>query len=720
MAVLNPRRHHLTLRSSRLGACLLLAVLSACGGGDATSGDAVSVQEAEDRPLEHVDPRVFALWTPAEEAQIQAEQRQLDAASDGSQVRLIVRLNPSAVTHADRALAQAARLDAADAQALNSRRLAAKVDAVASASRTVLQRAVLQAAPGAEVRQQFSHAVEGFVITVPWAQASRVAAELARDPSVDDVEVDRLYAVGQSAVSSRALDGSAWGVDRIDQRTRPLDGRFIRERDGSGVSIYVVDTGVSPHSQFGARLVSGFSAVQDGRGTLDCNGHGTHVAGTAAGATMGVAPGARVVPVRVLDCGGSSSGSQLLAGLDWIAAHGTRPGVVNLSLGGAASSTLDAATQRLVGAGFSVVVAAGNSNVDACSQSPARAAGMVTVAASDGNDVKASFSNWGSCVALWAPGTAIGSAAPSSTTAVATMSGTSMASPHAAGAAALLLQAQPAWTPAQVRQDLIARATAQAVTGASAGSPRGLLFAGIDAAGTPQPTPAPAPAPAPALVPVSVQALETATTVPAVGSWTAVATVRVVNAAGQPVAGVQVQGRFSHMSATLSCATSANGQCQLKSAAASWAAQPILGVAIAGLSGATVTDTGAGVRTARVSRPAAPVARVTALTGTMLRATAKATAWTPRFTATVRQESQEAVQGATVVAVLNVHAGSRIVGQQLLNCSTGSNGQCNLTWTGPKLNDSHTGASLQVLAVQRNFLSVDSSSLPGGSVGRVQ
>ncbi len=695
--------------------CTLALLLAACGGGD-QDHSVVAPEAAEvSEPAGTVDDRVFTLWEPGTETAVLDEQRLLDPSADGSQVQLIVRLNPAAVFANDRvAMAgSAGNGESGDAAALHARQLAAKANAVSLAANTVLTRSVLQAAPQAAIRQQFSHAVEAFVVSVPWAQAAAVAAELARNPAVDAVEPDRAFTVGQTTPAVRTLDTRAWGVDRIDQRVREFDNSFKQSLTGSGVSVYVVDTGVNAHNEFGSRLAAGYTAINDGRGTQDCHGHGTHVAGTAAGATLGVAPGARVVPVRVMNCTGSTSSSQVLAGLDWVAANGTKPGVVNMSLGGGASSTLDAASQRLSNAGFSVVAAAGNSNADACTQSPARAPGLIAVAASDRNDAKASFSNWGSCVAVWAPGVGISAAGIASTTAVVSMNGTSMAAPHVAGAVALLLQGTPTLTAAQVRQRLLAQASPNTVTGAPGTMTKSLLYAGVDSStGTPPPPPS-------ALTTVSIASIAMTTQVPMAGAWTATATVRVVNTSGQSVSGAQVVGRYSNMASEVLCTTNASGSCNLVSAAASWSAVPTLGLAVTNVRGAQLSYSG-GTRTVQVSRPAAPAVVLTALTGTMARSTPTAVNWTPQFVATVKNEGGVAVGGAVVQAMLQVHSGVRVVGMQTVMCRTGATGQCQMAWTGPALNASHTGARLTVLGVTGNYMTYKPGAVNAATVGRVQ
>ena len=289
---------------------------------------------------------------------------------------------------------------------------------------------------------------------------------------IRSVEQDYEIKLDPTATSDTQLNPT-WGLDRIDQVALPLSASYTNPNTGGGVSAYVVDTGVlTSHSEFAGRIAPGFSAVSDANGVIDCNGHGTHVAGTIAGSTYGVAKAATIVPVRVLDCAGSGYLSGVISGLDWVGANhpvGT-PAVVNMSLGGGASSTLDAAVEALVSKGLTVVVAAGNSAADACTASPARTPGALTVAASNNLDGFASFSNFGSCVDLIAPGVAITSAWIGSTTATAQISGTSMASPHVAGLVASAMTTGYL-APNQAEYLLESGAASAAVSGAPAATP---------------------------------------------------------------------------------------------------------------------------------------------------------------------------------------------------------------------------------------------------------
>ncbi len=324
-------------------------------------------------------------------------------------------------------------------------------------------------------------AVGGFVARL---SASELTA-VRQDPAVAYVEQDAVVR------ASDTQSPATWGLDRIDQRDLPLNNAYTYNATGAGVRAYIVDTGIlTTHSQFSGRTAAGYSAINDGRGTTDCNGHGTHVAGTVGGSTYGVAKAVTLVPVRVLDCAGSGTNSGVIAGMDWVAGNATRPAVANMSLGGGASQAVDDAVARMTSAGVTVAVAAGNENQNACNVSPARAASAITTGSTTNTDARSSFSNYGSCVDVFAPGSNITSAWYTSTTATNTISGTSMASPHVAGVAALYLQGNPSASPAAVTSAITGTATTGKVTGAGTGSPNRLLYSLLTGGGTPPTNPA--------------------------------------------------------------------------------------------------------------------------------------------------------------------------------------------------------------------------------------
>ena len=306
----------------------------------------------------------------------------------------------------------------------------------------------------------YSHVLNGF---------AGAMSDAARNGLLQDARVVRVEPDG-IAYASTTQSNATWGLDRTDQRGLPLSGTYTYTNTGSGVTAYIIDTGIRySHSEFGGRAVFGYDAF-GGNGS-DCNGHGTHVSGTVGGGTYGIAKGVSLVAVRVLDCGGSGSWSGVIAGMDWATgnhAAGT-PAVANMSLGGSANSSVDAAVDRMIDDGIAVAVAAGNGNFvgiaqDACKYSPARVARAMTIGATTKTDAKTSWSNYGNCVDWFAPGASITSAWYESDTQTNTISGTSMATPHVAGVAALYLQGNPAASPQTVRDALYANTTKGIVT----------------------------------------------------------------------------------------------------------------------------------------------------------------------------------------------------------------------------------------------------------------
>jgi len=364
-----------------------------------------------------------------------------------------------------------------------------------------LVQSVLAQVGGGQVINHYQSALLGFSARL----SANQAAALAKLPYVASVEADQVM------TTTATQTGATWGIDRIDQRNLPLNGQYIyRDQGGAGVNVYVIDTGLNPdHSEFTGRVGAGrnfapnsdgligslipggliplnlaaldfgtglFDGGTDPADTTDCNGHGTHVAGTAVGTTYGVAKKATIHSVRVLGCSGSGSNEGVIAGVDWVAANAQHPAVANMSLGGGDSAALDTAVQNLIASGVAIAVAAGNDSANACSGSPNKVPDAITVGSTTNTDAMSSFSNFGACVDIFAPGSDITSADYSNNSGSTVLSGTSMASPHVAGAAALVLGLNPTASPEDVANALLGDATAGVLTGLGAGSPNALLY----------------------------------------------------------------------------------------------------------------------------------------------------------------------------------------------------------------------------------------------------
>jgi subtilisin family serine protease len=398
---------------------------------------------------------------------------------------------------------------------------------------------------GGQLHHVYSTALKGFAATLPEA----ALAGIRNNPLVDYIEQDQTVSLTQME------SGATWGLDRIDQADRPLDLMYHYNATGAGVNAFIIDTGIRPdHVEFSGRLSAGYTAISDGRGTTDCNGHGTHVAGTVGGTTWGVAKQVALTPVRVLDCRGSGTWSGVIAGIDWVASTTPRPAVANMSLGGGKSASVNAAVAGAVAKGVTMVVAAGNSNADACNYSPSSESSALTVGATTNSDIRASYSNYGPCVDLFAPGSAITSAWNTGSSATNTISGTSMASPHVAGVSALVAQTNPGASPAAIASFLADTSTANKLGSIGTGSPNLLVYSlGTGSAAEP---------------PASQIAVSGLT-----GSWSrqgknwrAKATAMVHDVITKAaMANVTVTGGFAP-GGNASCVTASNGSCTLSSA----------------------------------------------------------------------------------------------------------------------------------------------------------
>ncbi|HVK23089.1 MAG TPA: putative Ig domain-containing protein [Actinokineospora sp.] len=354
-------------------------------------------------------------------------------------------------------------------------------DSAAPRSASARTASTLTAKYGGTVTVAWQHAVNGFAARMTPGQARRLAA----DPAVALVEQD-----AQVKIAEDQVNPPSWGLDRVDQRNLPLDSKYSFGTRAANVTAYIIDTGVrTTHATFGGRATWGTNTVDTNN--TDCHGHGTHVGGTVGGAEYGVAKGVKVVAVKVLNCAGSGTNTGVISGVEWVTRNAVKPAVANMSLGGGASTTVDTAVRNSIAAGITYALASGNDNATGCNSSPARVTEGITVNATDRNDARASFSNYGTCTDIFAPGVGITSSWMTNDTATNSISGTSMATPHVAGAAAVWLANRPSDTPAQVQAGLIAAATPNKVTNPGTGSPNRLLYIDPGTQTTPVALPSP-------------------------------------------------------------------------------------------------------------------------------------------------------------------------------------------------------------------------------------
>lgn len=507
-------------------------LLSACGGGgEFTSETPQAKVSAEPITMDYAQAQVL---------------RSADGRLPEGYARYIVKINPAASIDTSSVIMQQQAIDE-----ITTPEFAAKVLKVFDDT--------LMASYSATTTTMLPNS-SAFVMEVPLESQAGLLQKLSSNPTIAEIIPDQVVSLSQTSqeqsfnfdTSLLNIDPSYWWhLDRVDQKTLPLNKSYINTSVASNVNVYVVDSGVTPHNEL-KTLKPGFGAINDGYGTKDCFGHGTGVASHIGGQNVGISGTPSIYPVRVMGCAGTGVMSDMAKGFEWVLANAKRPAVINMSLGGAATSFIDDYVKKMIDRGFTVVVAAGNDNKDACSYSPARVPAGITVGATNMTDTKSSFSNFGSCVSIFAPGENIVAAHKSAPNAYALVSGTSFASPLTAGVAALVLQQKPDWSPANVKSQLISQSSKSVVKN-SVSATSNLLYA----------------------LPGTMQALPNATmgyvhsltgvkTAAATG-WKQTVSITLKSSTGAALSNTQAIGYFSNSATPFSCVTNTNGICSVVS-----------------------------------------------------------------------------------------------------------------------------------------------------------